>query len=132
MGLSMALPSIIVSCTGVYGFLVVSHCGITVGNGQGAYTRYDGEFAGNPFWGQLIIRQNNYAGPYAPGTTVYYDDAASLSTVQCIKDVMGATSSGNFPYSFPFQNSNSAASWATNACGLMVPYPGNAVGTQEP
>ena len=136
-GMTPTLPcSVGVSCTAVKGLDVVSHCGITVGQ-NGSYTQYDGE-PSTPYWLQILnplsdqpkLIVQSSPGSATPGGNVVFQSPVSCSTVGCIQTVTSYFNSAQWTYSALFLNSNTYASATTNACGLSVSYPRNAIGAK--
>jgi len=120
---------------------IAPHCGITVGQGNGSYTQYNGEPStssvaqiSNPFSNQpkLIVNTVTTSIPIAPvpGSNVVFNAPVSCSTAGCIQTVTSVFNSSQYTYSPLFLNSNTYASDTTKACGLSVNYPWNAVGAQ--
>jgi hypothetical protein len=106
---------------------------------NGSYTQYDGMPSTdsmsqilNPFSDQpkLIVQVlQNYPSPGGhDGGNVIFQAPVSCSTAGCIQTVTSYFNTVQLTYSAPFLNSNTYASSATNACGLSVNYPWNAIG----
>jgi RHS repeat-associated protein len=95
------------------------HCTVTVCKGTKC-TAYDGEPEGGIFAGQLKIRK---APAPPPGGSQTFQVPCD-----CAGQVAQRVNNGHFLYSFPLQNSNSAASWMTANCGVTYHYPFRAWG----
>ena len=87
-----------------------AHCTVTIQNGTN-YTAYDGGPSGSIWWSQLIVGQ----GPGAPPTNPVVNAPVPCD---CAQQEANAINSGNFFYSFPLQNSNTAAWMLAANCGL--------------
>lgn len=95
-----------------------SHCTVTVGQ-NGKYTAYDGGPTGSIYNSTLQV-QSGPGGPPGPNT-FYLSDSCSMAG--CVPRVAQQINNSNMWYSFPFQNSNTAAGMMLNQCGANVSLP---------
>ena len=96
-----------------------SHCTVTV-NQNGKYTAYDGGPTGSIYNSTLQV-QSGPGGPPGPNT-FYLSDSCSMAG--CVPRVAQNINNANMWYSFPFQNSNTAAGMMLNQCGAdRSPFP---------
>jgi len=95
-----------------------SHCSVTV-NQNGKYTTYDGGPTGS-IWNSTLQVQAGPSGPPGPNT-FYITDSCSMAG--CVPRVAQQINDANMWYSFPFQNSNTAAGMMLNQCGANVSLP---------
>jgi len=96
----------------------MSHCSVTV-NQNGKYTTYDGGPTGS-VWNSTLQVQHGPGGPPGP-KTFYISDSCSMAG--CVPQVAQQINDANMWYSFPFQNSNTAAGMMLNQCGANVSLP---------
>jgi hypothetical protein len=96
----------------------MSHCTVTVGQ-NGKYTSYDGGPTGS-IWNSTLQVQSGPGGPPGPNT-FYLSDSCSMA--ECVPRVAQNINNANMWYSFPFQNSNTAAGMMLNQCGANVSLP---------
>lgn len=96
----------------------MSHCSVTV-NQNGKYTTYDGGPTGS-VWNSTLQVQSGPGGPPGPNT-FYISDSCSMAG--CVPRVAQNINNANMWYSFPFQNSNTAAGMMLNQCGANVSLP---------
>lgn len=94
------------------------HCSVTV-NQNGKYTTYDGGPTGSIYNSTLQV-QSGPGGP--PGPNTFYI-SNSCTMAGCVPQVAQQINNANMWYSFPFQNSNTAASMMLNQCGANVSLP---------
>jgi len=93
-----------------------SHCTVTIQNGS-SYTAYDGGPSGSIWWSQLKVNQ----GPGAPpGSDSIFNAPVPCD---CAQREANSINSGSFFYSFPIQNSNTAAWMLAAACGVRPTLP---------
>jgi RHS repeat-associated protein len=95
-----------------------SHCSVTV-NQNGKYTTYDGGPTGS-IWNSTLQVQSGPSGPPGPNS-FYITDSCSMAG--CVPRVAQQINDANMWYSFPFQNSNTAAGMMLNQCGANVSLP---------
>ena len=102
---------------------------------NGTYTQFDGEPSTgsllqmlNPFSNQPKLIVQSSPGSATPSGNLVFQSAVSCSTVDCIRTVTSSFNNAQETYSAPFLNSNTYASATTEACGLSVSYPSNAIG----
>jgi len=93
-----------------------SHCTVTVGQ-NGKYTAYDGGATGS-VWNSTLQVQPGPGGPPGPNT-FYISNSCSMAA--CVPTVAQNINNANMWYSFPFQNSNTAAAMMLQQCGASVP-----------
>jgi len=116
------------------------HCGITVGEQDGTYTRYDGEPSTdklskimNPFSSVTLTVQ---VLPNSPppgghgGGNIIFQSPESCTVANCIEKSASYTKAGELPYHVLTTNSNWWASTTTRVCGVSVKYPKNAIGAE--
>lgn len=96
----------------------MSHCTVTVGQ-NGKYTAYDGGPTGS-IWNSRLQVQSGAGGPPGPDTFFISD---SCSMAGCVPRVAQNINKADKWYSFPFQNSNTAAGMMLNQCGANVTLP---------
>jgi hypothetical protein len=115
-------PSTGCSVSGSYGPTArthgFGHCSVTV-NQNGKYTTYDGGPTGSIYNSTLQV-QSGPGGPPGPNT-FYISNSCTLAG--CVPQVAQQINNANMWYSFPFQNSNTAASMMLNQCGANVSLP---------
>jgi RHS repeat-associated protein len=120
--------SVSVSCTG--GGRVptsFSHCTVNVG-ANGTYTAYDGGPTGSGVWSTLAVTSGQGSPP--GNSTVFYSPV-SCNQAKCVAGVADYINESPTLYvnAPPFyQNSNTAAKWMTQTCGMSVSFPSGAVG----
>jgi RHS repeat-associated protein len=93
-----------------------SHCTITVGQ-NGNYTAYDGGPSGS-VWNSTLVVRSGPGGPPGPNT-FYLSDSCTMAA--CVPGAAENINNANMWYSFPFQNSNTAAGMMLQQCGASVP-----------
>jgi hypothetical protein len=107
-----------VSCGPTANTYGMDHCIVTVKQ-NGKYTMCQGGPSGKVFNSTLVVG----CGPGgAPGPSTFYlnDSCASAA---CIPPMAQSINDQKLWYSFPFQNSNSAAGMMLRKCGLNVTLP---------
>jgi RHS repeat-associated protein len=90
-----------------------SHCSVTIQNGS-TYTQYDAGASDSIWWSQLTFPR---PGPgAAPGPDAFVKNVPV--PCDCAQKAANDINSSNLVYSFPFQNSNTAAAMMAADCGV--------------
>jgi RHS repeat-associated protein len=119
--------SISVSCLPTHGTWF-SHCTVTTGEGS-KYTAYDGMPSGSIWFSKLQIVK----GPGAPpGPNTVFTQPVDCNAVRKVEAAAAQSAPGNKGnhelYSFPIQNSNTAAAYLADVAGVAPNFPWSAWG----
>jgi RHS repeat-associated protein len=116
--------SISVSCNPTPNTHGLSHCTVTTQEGS-VYTAYDGFASGSVWWSRLKV---GHSTGVPPGPNAISTETIDCDKVGQVAKAANMINDNKYIYSFPLQNSNTAAKMLTDAAGVFPNYPWGAYG----
>jgi hypothetical protein len=122
--------SVSVSCLPTHG-LELTHCTVKTWDGSG-YTDFDGMPSGdNYLWTKLKVIRGTPHTALPPGPNTFFSGNFSANVpCDCAQKAADSINGGDYRYSAPVQNSNTAAQMMLNNCGLHPTFPFRAWGAR--